>query len=175
MNIIKKVKEAASGKRKEAASIGIIGFSEEQKEQYEEFKKRFEEKMDFCRKNAIPREKKISGIELKNHIIEEYGAVEKEFPESCFPPKKGGKETVLKWARHHDQNEIRKIARGIPDEQFGLQFSDLLISTIAFRVPIFDMIFRSSLDRGLLPSTIKMTRSARLKDSLLFSIPILSI
>ena len=148
MNIKKKVKKAAVGIRKEAAAIGIIGFSEEDREQYEEFKTRFEEKKDFCRKNAIPREAKVSGIELKNHIIDKYGAVEKEFPErqrqmfkegllytlhpeifpeSCFPPKEGGREAVIKWARHHDRQEISDITGSIPDEQFGLQFSYLEI------------------------------------------------
>ena len=148
MNIRKKVKRAAAGKRREAAAVGIIGFSEEQTEQYEEFRKRLEEKKEFCRKNAVPREKKVSGIELKNHIIEEYGAVEREFPErqkqmfkegllytlhpeifpeSCFPPKEGGREAALKWARQHDHEEISDIAGNIPDEQFGLQFSYLEI------------------------------------------------
>ena len=148
MNILKKVKKAAAGELREAASIGIIGLTEEQKEQQEEFMKLFEEKLDFCRKNAVPRDKKVSGIELKNHIIEEYGAVEKDFPErqkqmfkegllytlhpeifpeSCFPPKNGGRKAFLKWARNHDWKEISDIARGIPDEQFGLQFAYLEI------------------------------------------------
>jgi hypothetical protein len=148
MKIIKKIKKATAGKNREAASIGIIGLTEEQKEQQEEFMKRFEEKLEFCRKNAIPQEKKVSGIELKNHILEEYGAGEKEFPErqkqmfkegllytlhpeifpeSCFPPKNGRREAVLKWARNHDQKEISDIARGTPDEKYGLQFSYLEI------------------------------------------------
>lgn len=148
MNIFKKVKRAAAVKQREASAIGIIGLTEEQQEQMEEYKKLFEEKKDFCRNNAVPRERKVSGTELKNHIIEEYGAVEKEFPErqkqmfkegllytlhpeifpeSCFPPREGGREAVLKWARHHDHSEISNIARGISDEQFGLQFCYLEI------------------------------------------------
>ena len=143
MNILKKMKRVAARKHGEAASIGIIGFSEEQKEQWAEHMKLLDEKKEYCRKNAIPKEKKVTGIELKNHIIKEYGAVEKEFPErkkqmfkvgllythhpeifpeSCFPPKGGGREAVLKWARQHDREEINRIAGSIPDGQFGLQF-----------------------------------------------------
>jgi hypothetical protein len=148
MNIIGKVKKAAAGKPREAAAVGIIGLTVEQREQQEEFMKRFEEKKEFCRKNAIPRDKKISGIELKNHIIEKCSAVEKEFPErhkqmfkegllytlhpeifpeSCYPPKEGGREAVLKWARNRDQEEISDIANNTPDEQFGLEFAYLEI------------------------------------------------
>lgn len=49
----------------------------------------------------------------------------RRFPESCYPPKKGGREAVLKWARNHDQKEISDIARDTPDEKYGLQFSYL--------------------------------------------------
>ncbi len=148
MEIMKEIIKTSTGKKREAAAIGIIGLSEEQREQHEKAMKRFEEKLDFCRKKAIPKEKKVSGAELKNHIIEKYGAVEKEvperqkqmfkegllytlhpelFPESCFPPKKGGREAVLKWARHHDREEISDIARSVPDGKFGLQLSYLEI------------------------------------------------
>jgi hypothetical protein len=157
MKIMKKIKQAAAGKYKEAASIGIIGLPEEQGEQYEEFRKRFEEKKEFCRKNAVTRDKKVPGIELKNYIIEKYGAVEKEFPErqkqmfkegllytlhpevfpeSCFPPKKGGRAAVLKWARNHDRQEISDIAASIPDGQFDLQFSYLELPENGIRIDL---------------------------------------
>lgn len=77
--------------RKEAVSIGIIKGSEKQKELWEM-------KKEVCRKNATPREKKVSGTELKNYLINQHGAVEMEFPED------------------------------IPDEMYSLQFSCLMIA-----------------------------------------------
>ena len=135
MNVIKKIKR--TGIRKEAAAVGVIEQSEEQE-------KLWEEKKELCRKNAVPREKKVTGIELKNYLIEQHGAIELEFPErqkqtykasllydlhpeifpeSFFPPRECGEKALIKWAKQHDFEEINEFARDIPDEMYGLKFS----------------------------------------------------
>jgi hypothetical protein len=139
MNLIRK-------KHKEASSIGIIGF--QSWEQSEERKKLWKEKLAYCKKNAVPRAEKVSGMELKQYLIDRHGAVEMEFPErlkqmykanllsdlhpeifpeTCFPPEKGGKRALLKWAKNHDPQERQTIARNIPDQEYGLQFAYLEI------------------------------------------------
>jgi len=133
--------------KKAASSIGTIEASEVQN-------KIWEEKKEECRKNATPREKKVSGIELKNYLIDQYSAVEMEFPErqkqafkasvlcnihpeafpeSCFPPKEGGKRALKKWLKQNNPEPII-LAEDIPDEKYGLQFSYLVLQEKEVRI-----------------------------------------
>ena len=133
--------------KKAACSIGIIESSEEQN-------KIWEEKKEVCRKNATLKEKKVSGAELKNYLIDRYGAVEMEFPErqknafkasvlcnihpeafpeSCFPPEEGGKRALKKWLKQNNPEPII-LARDIPDEKYGLQFCYLEIPEKEVRI-----------------------------------------
>lgn len=140
-------------KHKGACSIGIIGI--QNWEQSEERKQLWEEKKRYCKENATPREEKVSGMELKQYLIDRHGAVEKEFPErlkqmyksnllfdlhpeifpeSCFPPEKGGKRALLKWAKEHDPQERQTITGNITDEEYGLQFTYLEIPDQGVRI-----------------------------------------
>ncbi len=133
--------------RKVAVSIGIIKGSEEQK-------KLWEVKKEVCRKNATPREKKVSGTELKNYLIDQHGAVEmafperqkqafkasvlcsihpEAFPELCFPPKESGNRALKKWLKQNKPEPII-LATDIPDEMYGLQFSCLVIADKDIRI-----------------------------------------
>ena len=146
MNVIKNTKR--TGNRKEAAALGVIEQSEEQE-------KLWREKKELCRKNAIPRDNKTSGIELKNYLIEQHGAIELEFPErqklsykasllydlhpeifseSFFPPLECGEKALIKWTKQHDFKEINEFVRDISDKKYGLKFSYLEIPEKEVRI-----------------------------------------
>jgi hypothetical protein len=146
MNVIKLIKR--TGIRKEAAAVGVI-------EQSDELEKLWADKKELCRKNAVPRGNKVSGIELKNYLIEQHGAVELEFPErqkqrykagllydlhpeifpeSFFPPQECGEKTLIKWAEKHDFEEINIFARDISEEKHNLRFSYLEIPEKEVRI-----------------------------------------
>ena len=139
-------------KQNEETGVGFAWF-----ERPEEQEKIWEEKKEVCKKYAIPREKKVSGIELKHYLIKQQGAVEMQFPirlkqmykasllydlhpeifpESCFPPREGGKKAFVKWAKQHNPKEIDEFARDIPDEKYGLEFSYLEITEKEVRIYI---------------------------------------
>lgn len=140
MNLIDKMKTLVLAN--EAASIGSFEQSEEQN-------KLWQEKKELCKKNAIPRQEKVSGNEIKNYLINQHGAEEIEFPQrikqmfktnllydlhpeifpaSCFPPKKGGNKAFLKWVKVHNEKEIEDYVRDIPDKKYGLNFCYLELS-----------------------------------------------
>ncbi len=94
-------------------------------------------------------------MELKQYLIDRHDAVEIEFPErlkqmykanlladlhpeifpkSCFPPEKGGKRALMKWAKNYDPQEKQTIAGNIPDEKYGLQFAYLEIPDQGVRI-----------------------------------------
>ena len=139
-----------SKKGKPAVSIGTIESSTDQNKIWEEKKK-------VCKENAIPREKKVSGRELKMRLIDKYNAEEidfpgneklalkinvllntypEAFPESCFPPKEGGEKAMKKWLKQHDFAEIFTLAKNIPDEKYGLQFAYLIIKDKEIKISI---------------------------------------
>ena len=139
-----------SKRGKAAVSIGTIEASSE-------YDKIWEEKKEECKKNAIPRDKKVSGGELKMHLVDKYNAEEMDFseseklalkinvllntypeafPKSCFPPKEGGEKAMKKWLKQHDFTEIYTLAKNIPDEKYDLQFDYLIIKDKEIKILI---------------------------------------
>lgn len=99
MNLIDKMKKIKTlVLANEAASIGNFEQSEEQN-------KLWQEKKELCKKNAIHRQVKVSGNEIKNYLINQHGAEEIEFPQ-----------------------RFKQMFRDIPDEKYGLNFCYLELS-----------------------------------------------
>jgi hypothetical protein len=140
--------------KKESATIGIIGGADGPTVVYVANSKRktsdynqWQRVLDACKGQAVTRERHFTGEEIKDHIIETYGAKEIEptptqklmlkinvlsncYPEalqqSAMPDKNADKKEWLEWARQEHVNTL-DIAQKVSDETYGLRYAVLRI------------------------------------------------
>jgi hypothetical protein len=138
----------------EAASIGVIGRSDRpaiiklkriKEDDNDEFINDWRQALDKCKEQVLPREKAITGDELKQHLIEQYDAMEFDlsegkkrmmminvlsdfYPEALphppIPAENASERKLIRWARN-DLKMLEAALRDIREEEYGLHFIGL--------------------------------------------------
>lgn len=133
------LKKSRSLSKTSQSSIGIIGGSDgptavfvcDEKDQAQKHSK-WQQELAVCRKQTVPKERMVTGDELKQHLVNEYGAIEMEISEgkktalkicvlSNYYP-----ETLLEWAKKDHVNRWQ-AAQNVSDEEYGLRYTCLTI------------------------------------------------